>query len=221
MVHKKIALIIATYDFSDGENYGMDSIIKNFIIPNEQKYQIDVYIVCSVSEDLNKVDHILGDRIKGKFLDMEKQLSKFCNTLTKIPKIYMWYVKYRPNIIFNQLFLVDTCNIKMINCRVREYTGPRKIEFAGSAPLHVKDAYHFSEKETHVIMDDMFYILGYKCVTEYINTEKNPDIRQDECYHTDILTRKGTKINPLSIDITFQKDKNGDKAFWRSTNVNI
>jgi hypothetical protein len=226
---KKIALMIVSINFSedDHENrsFGMDSLIEKFIIPHEKRgYEIEVFLSCSDKKTINNYDRRLKKRIKMKKYDPEKQHSKMCNLYAEMEHDHLWYVKYRPEMIFLEEFDIEKCSKDKLSTRARYYTGPKRLKYGGSCPKHCVDekTYVYSKKETRVIMSDQFYVVPRKISDRaFKRPKKKYNGFEAECYHTGCFSDNGVKFNIIDVNFFEKKLKPDGKLIeWYSTPVN-
>lgn len=181
-----------------------------------QTYGVDIACISSF-DDFTEYDNIL--HFKYKIVNPKKQLSKVCDFLSEIPNDYSWYIKTRPDIEFMSPIDFSKLKTAHINARVRVYKGPRKMKLAASIGRGSYAAWAgnislgFVER---MIMDDQVYIFSNSIKYIFTPFDYNPEIIENEWFHSHFWKSKNAQLNMISLDVVFSNSK----VYVPSGNVN-
>jgi hypothetical protein len=185
----------------------------------EKKYQENMLILANMlkdhtinwgaissQDDFNNFDKI---DFKYKLVTKKKQVSKLCEFFSSTVTDYDFYIKTRPDVQLLEFpdfkYILPGC----INARAREYRGPKRITWGSSINgegiwKNIFDC-TFSESETHIVLDDQFFIFDN---TVKMRVFSKPIVENDietEWFHDEMYTLNEIEKNIIGINLCLQK----------------
>jgi hypothetical protein len=181
-------------------------------------YTVEYALISSI--DYNCVESVLD--LKYKEIDTSMQLTKLCNFITKYKSSlnYDFFIKIRPEIQILDRIPFEHLLQSSINARAREYIGPKRLRYGnsvyGEGCYKTINASTYSEKESHVVLDDQIYIF-HKTIVEsggfntLIPTQEWYVVNniaynyEHEWFHSNVWKSRNIHLNVIDINIELKK----------------
>ena len=167
----KLLVIITSYQFS--QIYIQNIITLNTLLHNKPEDTID-YVGISSQNDFHNYEGIIT--FKYKIINQRKQFSKICDFIQGYKNDlggYDWFIKFRPEIFLFENLYFHQLSQNSINSRVRQYSGPKRIQYGcsvgGRGMFCNEKPCKYDTYEHNVELDDQLYMF-HKNVIDRFNS---------------------------------------------------
>lgn len=207
----KLLVIIISNQFS--EIYVHNIVALNSLLHNNNTDTID-YVGISSQNDFHHYEHIIT--FKYKIINQRKQFSKICDFITEYKNEldYDWFIKFRPEIFLFENIPFHQLSQNSINSRVRQYSGPKRIQYGcsvgGKGMFSNEKPCKYDTYEHNVELDDQMYVFDKNVIDKggfhLIHTTEHDKNNQHEDFHSLFWISKGIHLNAIGINMVLMKN---------------